>query len=48
MLAVRWRKELEKHRHAEINYSDINDLGLRVVSKINDGPHLSQLCQPGV
>lgn len=46
ILATRWRGGLEKHRHAEITYSDINDLGLRVVAKNNDGPHLAEMCHP--
>ncbi|XP_067933961.1 uncharacterized protein [Watersipora subatra] len=46
VLAIKWRSQLEKHRHTEINYSDVNDLGLRVISKIDDGPHLAEICQP--
>jgi len=43
-LATNWRGGLLKYRHNETLYSDVNDLGLRVVSQNSGGPRLAEIC----
>ena len=45
-LATRWRAGLLRYRQSEFTCSEVNDLGLRVVSKNYSGPQLTEMCLP--
>ena len=45
-LATRWRAGLLRYRQSEFTCSEVNDLGLRIVSKNYSGPQLTEMCLP--
>ena len=47
-LATRWRASLLRFQRSHVAYSDVNDLGLRVVMRNESGPRLAELCQPAI